>query len=90
MTSTDVRIGLLLQNAQQMLGIIRRTFPTLSFGEAQHLGDCSLADSPEKTLSCLWSNVASLVDVSGQVDTTAAQYALTLVCKIISLYLVKV
>ena len=80
MTLIDVRVGLLLQNARQMLDIVRKTFPVFSFGEARTLDDCLLAQSAEETLGCLWSNAASLVDVPGEIDMNAALYALTLVC----------
>ena len=76
----DVRIDLLLQNARQMLDIVRKTFPALSFSESETLNNCDLAQSAGETLGCLWSNAASLVDVPGQIDTAAALYALTLVC----------
>ena len=62
-----------------MLDIVRRTFIGLSFSEVETLDDCTLAHSDGETLSCLWSNAASLVDVPGQIDTAAALYALTLV-----------
>lgn len=77
MNLLDVRIDLLLQNARQILDIVRGTFPGLSFSEAETLDDCTLAQSAGETLSCLWSNAVSLVDVPGQVDTAAALHALT-------------
>ena len=86
MTPIDVRIGLLLQNARQMLNIVRETFPGRSFSGAETLDDCALAQSAGETLSCLWSNVASLVDVPGQINTAAALHALTLVCKSVDLF----
>lgn len=86
MTLKDVRIGLLLQNARQMLDIVRRTFPDLPFSEAETLDDCTWAQSAGETLSCLWSNAASLVDVPGQIDSAAALRALTRVSGRVSLY----
>lgn len=76
MAPTDVRIGLLLQNARQMLDIVRETFPGLLFSEADNLDNCTLATSAVQTLSCLWSNAACLVNVPGQIDTPAALHAL--------------
>ena len=86
MTRIDVRVDLLLQNARQMLDIVRKTFPGLSFSKSETLDNCDLAQSAGETLGCLWSNAASLVDVPGQIDTAAAMYALTLVCNRVGLY----
>lgn len=83
----DVRMGLLLQNARQMLEIVRGTFPGSSFSEVKFQDDCNLALSAGDTLSCLWSNAASLVDVHGQIDTAAALHALTQVYKWVSLFI---
>ena len=80
MNYTEAGIDLLLQNARQMLNIVRKTFPGLSFSEAETVEDCALARSPGEMLGCLWANAASLVGVPGQMDTAAALYALTLVC----------
>ena len=77
----DVRMGLLLQNARQMLEVVRGTFPGSSFSEYKIRDDCSLALSAGDALSCLWSNAASLVEVPGHIDTAAALHALTQVCK---------
>lgn len=85
MVFVDVKMGLLLQNARQILDIVRGTFPALSFSEDKYQGDCSLAPSAGDTLSCLWSNAASLVNVPSQVDTAAALQALTQVCKRVGL-----
>lgn len=82
----DVRIGLLLQNSRQILGIVRGTFPGLSFSEAELLDDCTLAQSAGEMLSCLWFNAVSLVDVPGQIDTAAALHALTRVSNKVNLY----
>ena len=86
MTLQDVRIALLLQNARQMLDIVRVTFPRLSFSKAENLDDCTMAQSTEETLSCFWYNAASLVDVPGQTDTATALRALTRVSNSVSLY----
>ena len=86
MTLIDVRTGLLLQNARQILNIVRGTFPGLSFSQAETLNECTLAQSAGETLSCLWSNAASLVDVPGQVDTAAALHALTRVSNRVSIH----
>lgn len=77
MVLIGARVGFLLQNARQILVIVRKTFPTLSFSEAQSLNDCALAPSAGETLSCLWSNAASLADIPGQIDAAAALHALT-------------
>ncbi|KAF6223452.1 hypothetical protein HO133_000295 [Letharia lupina] len=69
--------GLLLQNARQILNIVRGAFPRLSFSEAETLDDCTLAMSAGETLSCLWFDAASLVDVPSHIDTAAALHALT-------------
>lgn len=87
MALIDARMGLLLQNARQMLEVVRGTFPGSSFSEVRLQDDCSLALSAGDTLSCLWSNAASLVDVPGQIDTAAALHALTQVCKWVGLNL---
>ena len=79
MTLVDVRVGLLLQNARQMLDIVRKTFPGLSFRKAETRDDCVLAQSAGETLGCLWSNAANLVDVPGEIEMAAALHALTLV-----------
>lgn len=86
MNLLDVRIGLLLQNSRQILGIVRGTFPGLSFSEAELLDDCTLAQSAGEMLSCLWFNAVSLVDVPGQIDTAAALHALTRVSNKVNLY----
>ena len=75
----DVRVALLLQNARQILDIVRGTFPGIPFSATENLNDCDLAKSAGERLSCLWSSAASLLHVPGQVDTAAAQDALTLV-----------
>ncbi|CAD6588483.1 MAG: major facilitator super transporter protein [Alectoria sarmentosa] len=73
----DARIGLLLQNARQILDIVRGTFPGLSFSGPETLDDCTLAQPAGETLSCLWSNAAGLIDVPGQIETAPALHALT-------------
>ena len=80
MSPIDIRIGLLLQNARQMLNIVREAFPGLLLSEAETLNDCSRAKSTGEMLDCLWSNAASLVNVPGPINTAAALHALTLVC----------
>ena len=80
MNPIDIRIGLLLQNARQMLNIVRMAFPGLRLGEDETLDDCALVKSTGEMLDCLWSNAASLVNVSGPINTAAALHALTLVC----------
>ena len=87
MVFVDVKMGLLLQNARQMLDIVRGTFPGLSFSEDEYQGDCSLSPSAGDTLSCLWSNAASLVNVPSHIDAAAALKALTQVCKRVGLHL---
>lgn len=87
MALIDIRIGLLLQNARQMLDILRGTFPALSFSEVKLQDDCTLAPSAGDTLSCLWSNAASIVDAPGQIDTVAALHALTQVSDRVGLHL---
>ena len=62
-----------------MLDIVRRTFPGLSFSKAENLDNCTLMQSDTETMRCLWSNAAILADNSGQTDTAAALYALTMV-----------
>ena len=86
MNLIEVRTGLLLQNARQLLKIVRGTFPGLSFSEAEILDDCALARSAGETLSCLWSNATSLLDVPGQVDTAATLHALTRVSNRVGLH----
>ena len=49
------------------------------------LDDCTLAQSAEETLSCLWSKAASQVDVPGQTDAAATLHALTRVSDIVGL-----
>ena len=70
-----------------MLDIVRRTFPGLSFSKAETLDNCALTQSDGETMGCLWSNAAILADVPGQIDTAAALYALTMVCKDLCFYL---
>ena len=86
MSPVDVRIGLLLQNARQILDIIRGTFPGLSFSEAESLDDCTSTKSAEETLSCLWFDAVSILNVPGQIDTAAAMHALTRVGIMVGLY----
>ena len=78
-------MGLLLQNARQLLEIVRGTFPEMSHSEVETLDDCTLAQSAGQTLSCLWSNAANLVNVPGEIDTAAALHALTLVNNVVDL-----
>ncbi|CAF9939277.1 MAG: major facilitator super transporter protein [Alectoria fallacina] len=73
----DARIGLLLQNARQILDIVRGTFPGLSSSGPETLDDCILAQPAGETLRCLWSNAAGLIDVPGQIETAPALHALT-------------
>ena len=80
MNPIDIRIGLLLQNARQMLKIVRKAFPEVSLSEAKTLNDCARAKSTGEMLDCLWSNAASLANVPGPINTAAALHALTLVC----------
>ena len=80
MAPTDIRIGLLLQNARQMLNIVRKAFPGLLLSETEDLKDCAREKSTGEMLDCLWSNAASLVNVPGPINTAAALHALTLVC----------
>ena len=80
MNLIDIRIGLLLQNARQMLKIVRKAFPEVSLSEAKTLNECAGAKSTGEMLDCLWSNAASLVNVPGPINTAAALHALTLVC----------
>ena len=87
MTLVDVRVGLLLQNARQILNIVRGAFPRLSFSEAETLDDCTLAMSAGERLSCLWFDAASLVDVPSHIDTAAALHALTRVSNRVGLHL---
>ena len=84
MNPIDIRIGLLLQNARQMLNIVQQAFPGLLLSEAETLKDCARAKSTGEMLDCLWSNAASLVNVPGPINTAAALHALTLVCKRLS------
>ena len=77
MNLIDVRVGLLLQNARQILDIVRGTFPEISFTAAEPLDACTVTQSAGEKLRCLWSTAASLVDVPGQIDTAAALHALT-------------
>ena len=86
MSIVDVRIGLLLQNARQILEIIRGTFPGLSFSEARSLDNCTSTRSAGETLSCLWSDAVSILNVPGQIDTAAAMHALTRVSIMVGLY----
>ena len=79
MNPIDIRIGLLLQNARQMLNIVRKAFPGLLLSETETLNDCAGAKSTGEMLDCLWSNAASLVNVPGPIDRVAALHALTLV-----------
>ena len=81
MNPIDIRIGLLLQNARQMLNIVQQAFPGLLLSEAGTLNDCARAKSTGEMLDCLWSNAASLVNVPGPINAAAALHALTLVCK---------
>lgn len=80
MNPIDIRIGLLLQNARQMLNIVRKAFPEISLSEAKTLNDCAPAKSSGEMLDCLWSNAASLVNVPGPINAAEALHALTLVC----------
>ena len=85
MSPIDIKIGLLLQNARQMLNIVRKAFPGLLLNEAETLNDCAWAKSTGEMLDCLWSNAASLVNVPGPINTAAALHALSLVCNWLSL-----
>ena len=59
----DSRVQLLLQNARQMLRIVRGTFPAVSFdGKPDPVG-CHAPASEGKTLSCMWSEALSGVGI---------------------------
>ena len=63
----------MLQNARQILDIVRPTFPTLPFDDTERNFSCILPKSDGKMLSCLWSNVTSCVENHGCTRSTALQ-----------------
>ncbi|KAL2037023.1 hypothetical protein N7G274_010308 [Stereocaulon virgatum] len=74
--SQDVKVSLVYENAQQILDIVRGTFPGLVFDGAAGT-DCMLSQSDGEILSCLWSKAASTVNDPGQKDSNTALQALT-------------
>lgn len=86
MSLVDVRMGLLLQNARQILDIIRGTFPGLSFSEDETLDNCTLAHTAGETLNCLWSDAVRIINAPGQIQTAAAMHALIRVSNRAGLY----
>ncbi|KAL8737940.1 MAG: hypothetical protein Q9181_001203 [Wetmoreana brouardii] len=76
---TDVaiaqRMRLLRQNAEQVLGLIKGTFPGVSFDNRIEFDPCTDASSDGVRLACLWSRVEALNDEKTHVDAIAKEAA---------------
>lgn len=87
--TTDMKIHLMLQNARQILDIVRETFPGLSFDEGKIETDCTKKRSDGENLSCLWATATSVLNHHAEVNAVTALRALTRVGDRINVHRVK-
>lgn len=69
---TDVKDYLMLQNAQQLLGIVKGTFPDLAFNEKARSVECDHLYSEAQLLSCLWSDITSAARIGSSAEQDIA------------------
>ena len=54
------QLQLLRRNAEQILQIVKATFPNAPFGERSHIKDCSTSASDIQELVCKWQQASQL------------------------------
>ena len=76
-------MNIMLENARQILAIVKGAFSGLSFDGTETEVDCALSRSDGETLNCLWLKAMALLSSPGQVDKvnhSEVLCALTEVC----------
>lgn len=75
----EERIGLMRQNAHQILRVVKETFTGQSFDRRAVVSDCSHEESDEEIISCMWSQVTHALDSRTQTNAVEVLRALTAV-----------
>lgn len=76
----------MLQNAKQIMAIVRGTFPNVAIQGSNTASECTWPKSDEQILNCLWSNVTRKIQSleQGQAPIDEALQTLKDVCTKIS------
>ncbi len=74
----EERVGLMQQNAHQILNVVKETFTHLSFDGRAVVSGCSQDESEGEILSCMWSQVVHTLQYQDQADAVGVLTAVSL------------
>ncbi|KAL8817866.1 MAG: hypothetical protein Q9223_003385 [Gallowayella weberi] len=78
--SQENRIKLMKQNADQVFGVVKETFPARSFEDVPHSKACTDIKSDDARLACFWSQIRASEDRRRQWKEGLDEAALGIVC----------